>query len=221
MLYIAASAVGYLSIIYIPGALIVTGNAAATASNIAAHESLFRWGIGSYLFGGILFLFVTIALYQLLEQVDRGLAVLMVILGGVISTTIFVVNTMTFAGALMFVRGADSLSVIDKPQREAFATVFLDLHHYLDLANSTLWGIWLIPFGLLVYKSRFLPRLLGVWLMIGCFAYLAFSVSGFLFPGAEEKVFAFGAPFRMGELATMLWLAVMGAKEQPLEIARA
>src|SRR6478672_11949969 len=89
LLYIVASAIGYLRLIYIPDALIVKGNAAATASNIAAHETLFRWGIVSYLLASALFLFVTLALYELLEGVDRGLAILMVILGGLMVTPLF------------------------------------------------------------------------------------------------------------------------------------
>lgn len=216
LLYISASAVGYLRLIYIPDALIVTGNAAATAHNISAHETLFRWGIVSYLLASVLFLFVTLALYRLLEEVDRRLAVLMVILGGAMVTPLFFVNAVTDVGALLFARSADFLSVFDKPQRDAFVVLFLDLHHHLDLADAIFWGVWLIPFGLLVYRSRFLPRILGVWLMLGCFAYLAFSLAGFLFPEYEDRVFTYGAPLRMGELATMFWLLIMGAKEQRL-----
>ena len=215
-LYILASLVGFLRLIYIPNNLIVSGNAAATAGNIAAHETLFRWGIVSYLIAAVLFLFVTFALYRLLEPVDRRLAILMVILGGLIPTTIFVVNSVTDVAVLLFVQGADFLSAFDKPQRDASAMLFLNLHHQLDLANAIFWGIWLIPFGLLVYKSRFLPRFLGVWLMIGCFGWLVFSITGFLAPGQEEKIFTYGQPFILGEVATMLWLVIMGAKEQPL-----
>ena len=216
LLYILASAVGYVRLIYIDSALIVSGNAAATANNIAAHETLFRWGIVSYLLASVLFLFVTFALYRLLEGVDRGLAIVMVILGGLMVTPLFFVNAVTDVGALLFARGADFLSVFDKPQHDAFVVLFLNLHHHLDLADSIFWGLLLIPFGLLVYRSRLLPRILGVWLMVGCFAYLALSIAGFLFPAYEEKVFAVGTPFRMGELATMLWLVIMGAKEQRL-----
>jgi hypothetical protein len=214
ILYILASAVGYLRLIYISDALIVNGNAAATANNIATHETLFRWGVVSYLLASVLFLFVTFALYRLLEGVDRGLAILMVILGGFMVTPLFFVNAVTDVGALQFARGADFLSAFDKPQHDAFTVLFLNLHHHLDLADAIFWGIWLIPFGLLVYKSRFLPRLLGVWLMAGCFAYLALSFAGFLFPAYEEKVFAIGTPFRIAELATMLWLVIMGANEK-------
>jgi hypothetical protein len=102
--------------------------------------------------------------------------------------------------------------VFDEPQRDAFAVLFLNLHHHLDLADAIFWGIWLIPFGLLVYRSRFLPRVLGVWLIVGCLGYLGFSFAGFLFPKYEDMAFTYGTPFRMGELATMFWLVIMGAE---------
>jgi hypothetical protein len=211
--YILGSLLGYLRLIYISNALIVDGNAAATASNIAAHETLFRWGIVTYLLSSVVFVFVTLTLYRLLERVDRNLAVLMVILGSLLVTPLFFVNSMTDAGALLFATNADFLSVFDKAQHAAFAVLFLKLHHYLDLANAIFWGIWLIPFGLLVYRSRFIPRLLGVWLMLGCIGYLGFSFAGFLFPKYEDVAFVWGTPFRVSELGFMVWVLVMGAKE--------
>lgn len=218
-LYILASGVGVVRLMYIPSALFVSGNAAATANNIVGHESLFRLGIVSQLVASVLWLFVPLALYRLLKEVDQALAVLMVILGSLMQVPIFCINSANDVAALLFARGADFISVFDKPQRDAFARLFLNLHHQLDLANMMFAGLWLFPFGLLVYKSRFLPRLLGVWLMIACFAWLAFSFSGFLLPGSEDKVFADIQPFVLGELATMLWLVIMGAKEPRLAAA--
>jgi hypothetical protein len=214
LLYIVASVVGVVRLLYIPNALFVDGNAAATANNIVAHESLFRLGIVSQLLASVLWLFVPLALYRLLKGVDQTLAVLMVILGSLMQVPIFFVNVANDVAALLFARGADFLSVFDKPQRDAFARLFLNLYHQLDLANMMFAGLWLFPFGLLVYKSRFLPRFLGVWLMIACFAWLAFSFAGFLLPGSEDKLFARIQPFVLGEVATMLWLVVMGTKEK-------
>jgi hypothetical protein len=199
-------------LIYIPRILIVHGNATATANNIAAHESLFRWSIVSYLLAYVLWIFVVLALYRLLKEVNQALAVVMVILGALMPVPIAFVNTMTDAAALLLVRGADFLSVFDKPQREALALLFLNLHHQLDLAYLIFAGLWLLSFGLLVYRSRFLPRFLGVWLIMGCFAWLAVSFTGFLLPGHEDKVFTIGQPFGFGEVAIMLWLAIRGAK---------
>ena len=203
-------------LIYIPSVLVVHGNAAATANNLATHESLFRWGIVAYLVGGTLWLFVPLALYRLLNEVDHTLAVLMVILGGLMQVPLYLVNTANDVAALLFACGADFLAVFNKPQRDAFAALFLNLHHQVDLAGMMFAGLWLLPFGLLVYKSRFLPRLLGVWLMLACFPYLALSVSGFLRPGTENKVFTYGQPLMLGELAIMLWLVIMGAQERKL-----
>jgi hypothetical protein len=116
----------------------------------------------------------------------------------------------------MLVRDGDFLSVFEKTQRDALAMLFLRLHHGGVVANEVFWGLWLLPFGLLVYRSRFLPRILGVWLIINCFAYLAVSFTGVLFPQYEQMVSNSAFPAMLGEVATMLWLLIMGAKAQPL-----
>jgi hypothetical protein len=158
LLYLVGSLFGIVRLIYVPNTLFMYGNATATAKNIAEHELLFRFGIVSYLVCAALWIFVTVALYRLFKGVNQGLAVLMVILGSLMVTPIFFVNTVNDAAALLLVRGGGYLSVFDKPQREALARLFLDLHHQLDLANEIFWGLWLIPYGLLVYKSRFHSR---------------------------------------------------------------
>jgi hypothetical protein len=89
------------------------------------------------------------------------------------------------------------------------------------VANEIFWGLWLFPFGLLVYKSGFIPRFLGVWLMINCFAYLAVSFTGLLFPRYEATVFNSAFPAMLGELAIMLWLLIKGVKVRPLAAAAA
>ncbi len=204
-----------LRLIYIPSHLIVSGNAAATANNIAAHETLFRFGIVADLFTGVMAIFLTLALYRLFKEVNQGLAVVMVILGALMVTPIYFVNTLNDAAALLLVRGADFLSVFDKSQLDALAYLFLRLHHHGVVANQIFWGLWLFPFGLLVYKSRFLPRILGVWLIINGFAYVVISFTGLLAPRYEAMVFNSAFPALLGELATMLWLLIRGAKVPP------
>ena len=213
LLYVAASAVGVVRLMYVPKALVVSGNAAVTAANIAAHESLFRIGIVCNLVGAVLWLFVPLALYRLLKGVDQTLAALMVLLGAVMQVPLFFVNTATDMAALLFARGGDLVAAFDQPQRASFVQLFLELHHSIELANAIFWGLWLIPFGMLVYRSRFLPRFLGVWLIAACFGWLAFSVTGLLFPAYEDKAFTYGQPLMIGEVIMMLWLLVMGARE--------
>jgi hypothetical protein len=203
-----------LRLIYIPDHIIVSGNAAATAKNVAAHETLFRLGILSDLLTGTMVIFLTLALYRLFKEVDRDLARLVVILGALMVTPIYFVNTINDAAALLLVRGADFLAVFDKPQREALAMLFLRLHNHGVAVNEVFWGLWLFPFGMLVYKSRFLPRILGVWLVLNCFVYLAHRVTYILWPQYAATVWNTLFPLTLGELAIMLWLIIIGAKER-------
>ena len=208
-------------LIYVPSTLFVSGNATATAANIAAHELLFSLGIVTDLCCGVILVFLSLALYRLLKGVNQNLAVLMVILGGLIPATIDFLNVVNDAAALMLVRGADFLSVFDKPQRDALAMLFLRLHQQEITAAEILWGLWLFPLGGLVYRSRFLPRFLGVWLIINGFAYLAMSFTGLLLPRYEATVSNFAFPALLGEMALMLWLVIRGARPQPLDAAAA
>jgi Domain of unknown function (DUF4386) len=200
-------------LIYIPTKLFVRGNATVTANNIGAHELLFRLGIVSDLLCGIILIFLILALYRLLNGVDRNLAVLMVILGGVLPATIDFVNVLNDAAALILVRGADFLSVFEKPQRDALAMLFLRAHHQEVLAAEILWGLWLFPLAILVYRSPFL----GVWLIINGFAYLTISLTGLLVPQYEDVVSSYAFPALLGEMAIMLWLLIKGAKSQPVD----
>jgi hypothetical protein len=93
--------------------------------------------------------------------------------------------------------------------------LFLRLHDHEITGAEILWGLWLLPLALLVLRSRFLPRFLGVWLVINGFAYMIISFTGLLLPQYKEKVFAISSPALLGELAIMLWLVIRGARPIP------
>lgn len=220
-LYLLLTIAAPLRLMYIPSTLFVRGDATATAGNIAAHESLFRLGIVSELFSGVVLIFLVLALYRLFREVDRTQAVLMVILGGLLPATIDFVGVVSDAAALMLVRGADFLAVFDKPQRDALAMLFLRLHHQQVIAAETLWGLWLFPLALLVLRSGFLPRVLGVWLIVNGCAYLASSLTGLLWPEYLELVSNVTFPALLGEVALMLWLLIMGARTRVAKVQAA
>ncbi len=213
-LYLLLIVMAPLRLIYIPSTLFVRGNATATAHNITAHELLFRLGIVSDLLSGTILIFLVLALYRLLKGVDQNLAVLMVIVGGVMPATIDFFNVLNDAAALLLVRGSDFLAVFEKPQRDALAMLFLRLHHQEIVAAEILWGLWLFPLAILVYRSHFLPRFLGIWLTINGFAYLSISFTGLLLPQYEDRVANIGFPALLGEMAIMLWLLIKGADPQ-------
>jgi hypothetical protein len=97
--------------------------------------------------------------------------------------------------------------------------LFLKLRDYQNTAAEIFWGVWLLPLAVLVYRSRFLPRFLGLWLASSGFACIALSLAGVLCLQYQAKVFTISQPAFFGEMAFMLWLVINGAK--PPAIARA
>jgi len=210
-IYLSMVVTGPFSLIYVPNKLIVRGNAAATADNILAHETMFRLSILADLVGQVIFICLAIALYRLLGGVNKIWAALMVAFV-LVSAAVGFVNTLNDIAALLLFRGADFLTIFDKPQRDALGMLFVRLHSQGILIDEMFWGLWLFPFGLLVYRSGFLPRFIGVWLMINCFGYVVLSVTALFFPAYYETAFKMAQPVLFGELAIMLWLLIKGAK---------
>ena len=199
------------SLIYVPSKLIVRDNAAATAENVLAHETMFRLSILGDLVGQVIFICLAIALYRLLSGVNKIWAALMVAFV-LVSAAVGFVNTLNDIAALILFRGADFLAVFDKPQRDALGMLFIRLHTQGIFIDEMFWGLWLFPFGLLVFRSGFLPRFIGVWLMINCFGYVILSVIALFFPAYYGAAFNWSQPVLFGELAIMLWLLIKGAK---------
>lgn len=213
LLYLLASIPGVFCLIYIPSHFIVSGDAAATASKITASEFVFRLGILSELAGFTGFIFVARALYVLLAGVSKAHASLMVTLI-LVSIPISLLNVLNETAALRLIRGGDFLAVFAQPQREALAMLFLKLHFDGIIVAQVFWGLWLIPFGILVFRSGFLPQILGVLLIIACFGYFANTVVALgLLPNVVSRVVG---QLTVCELPIIFWLLIVGAKDQPL-----
>src|SRR6266704_6061583 len=219
-IYLSMVITGPFSLIYIPSKLIVRGDATATAQNVLAHETMFRLAILADLVGQVIFICLAIALYRLLSNVNKTWAALMVAFV-LVSAAVGFLDTLNNIAALTLFRGADFLAVFDKPQRDALAYLFVRLHSQGISIDEIFWGLWLFPFGLLVFRSGFLPRWIGVWLMINCFGYVFLSVIGFFFPAYNDKAFLYLQPVLFGELAIMLYLLIRGAnvKALPAEVS--
>jgi Domain of unknown function (DUF4386) len=215
LLYIIFSIPAFFAMVYVPSKLIVHGNATVTASNILASEAVFRLGIAGQLLSQAGWVFVALALYHLLRGVNRWYASLYVILA-VVAIPIAFLNELNSIAALVLMRGANFLSLFEKPQRDALAMLFLNLHSDGIVVAELFWGLGLLPLALLVYRSRFLPRFLGVWLTIDGFAYMVLSFSGVLVPQYYNQAFTYLQPAFFGEVALMLWLLTKGAKPPDL-----
>ena len=202
-LYLAMAGFGFFGILYVPSVL-VRGDAATTAHNIMTSEWLFRSGTVSHLIGQIIFIFLVLTLYRLLKPVNKNHAVLMVVLA-LLGIPIAFLNEVNHLAALRLLSSADDGAFTSK-QLQAQAMLFLDMRRSGILVTQVFWGLWLVPLGLLVFRSGFLPKLLGILLVIGGVGYLIDSATQLLFPGsATITQFTF-----VGELLLLFWLLIKG-----------
>jgi len=214
MLYLPIALIAPIGLMYVPGRLIVTGDAAATADRLRASEWVLRLGIASELSHQIIGIFLVLALYRLFKPVDEYQARLLVILGLLLSLPIVFVNVLNEIAALILAGSAKYLAVFDRPQRDALAYLFLRLHGQGIQVAAIFWGLWLVPFGILVIRSRFIPRTLGVLLIVAGGAYLAASFTSLVLPGYASTVIPLAQILEVGELPIIVWLLIWGAKPQ-------
>lgn len=212
-LYLLMALIAPIGLIYVPGKLIVMGDAAATADKIRASGSLLRIGIGSELFHQIVFIFLILALFRLFKAVNERHATVMVILA-ITSVPIVILSSLNEIAALILVSGADFLSAFDKRQLDGLAYFFLRWHGEGINVASIFWGLWLFPFAMLVIRSGFIPRVLGVLMMIAGAGYLVDSTTAILLPQYEHQVGNVAMILAFGELPIIFWLLIWGAKAQ-------
>lgn len=209
-LYLLVIPLGIFAL-YVSSTLIVPGDAVRTANHIIASEMLFRLSIVSTLISPILLTVMVVLLYRLLKPVNQTMARLMVmfLLAGV---SITMLNTLTEFAALHLLSGADYLTVFTTEQLQALARLFLRLNSSGGNIAFIFWGLWLLPLGYLVFKSGFLPRILGVLLMIACFGYLIDSFAAFLGIGVSVGLYT-----ALGEALFPLWLLLKGVNGEQWE----
>lgn len=213
-LYLIVAITGGFSMMYVPG-LIVSGDAAATVKNILANESLFRLGLVSALVCQVTFVFLVLELFALLKGVNRKLALMMTALV-IASVPIACLNVLNQFAVLLLLSGADYLSRFTADQVNSAVMFFLDLNVHGIFIAEIFWGLWLLPFGWLVIRSGFIPRILGVLLLLGgCGYVINFHVHA-LFPAFQQTVSAITAlPLAISELSIVFWLLIKGVKESP------
>jgi len=194
--------------------LIVFGDATTTAKNVLASEGLFRLGFVSDVLAGVLFLLAAWALYVLLQSVDKNVALLFLLLnlGGV---AVQCLNMLNLFSAVLLLSGADYLKVFQADQLQALAMLFLNLYKNGFMIAQFFYAAWLFPLGYLVFKSGYLPKLLGILLMIECFGWMLYPFQFFLFPSYTAVTYLSFAIGFIGEFSLALWLLIKGAKEQP------
>ncbi len=218
-IYLVVVIFGLFSLMYIPNTLIVWGDAGATASKIMQSELLFRFGIVSGFICMFAFILLPLVLYKLLKETNNTYALLMVIFA-LLSAPISFLNLSNQFSMLQLISGADYLQVFEVEQLYALMMLSLDSYFIGDLIAQIFWGAWLLPFGILVYKSGFLPRILGVFLMIACFCYLIDSIGPTLFADYWKTIIAKNIlmPAGVAEIGICLWLLIRGIDQTKIDI---
>ena len=193
--------------------LIVFGDAATTAKNIMASEWQFRVGIVGDLVSAVFFLLAAWALYALLKTVNKDLALLFLLLnlGG---SAVYSINLLNQFAAVLLLSGTNYLKVFQVDQLQSLAMFFLNLHHNGYWIAQIFFGAWLFPLGYLVYKSGFLPKVLGIVMMIHFVGWTMTSLQFFLFPSFTAITYVTYPLGFISEFGLTLWLLIMGAREQ-------
>lgn len=198
---------GIFSLLYVPGQLIDWNDPGQTVSNLQDSTSLFQWGITVRILSNIFFLFLPLILYKLLRHVDKNAATVMFILT-LVSVAISFSNMTNHFGVLSLLSEPDYLSHLSSIELQTEIMSLLGQYDNGILVSHIFWGLWLFPFGYLVYNSGFLPRFLGIALMLGCFGYLIDFAGYSFFKGYGESILSevVGIPSAVGEIGICLWM---------------
>lgn len=188
---------------------LVSSDATTTVNNILSFEMLFRISIAADLIGSTVYVFLVLFLYRLLKQVNKNIAGLMVVivLAGI---PVAMLNQLNQFAPILLLSGAGYLKGFSADQLKALALFFLDLGKYGVYIADIFWGLWLFPFGYLVFKSGFMPRIIGVLLMMGCFGFLIEFLVLFLFPTYQVITYPGLAVATTAELSAISWLLIRG-----------
>ena len=211
VLYFILIISGIINLIYIPSQLIDWNDASVTLQNIQKSELLFRYGIASGIITFLTFTILPLILYKLLCEVNKNYASLMVILS-LVSVPISFINILNKFSILTLISKTNYLQGMSSNELQSQVMLYLDYYNNGLQISQIFWGLWLFPFGYLVYKSSFLPKILGVFLMMGCFGYLIEFFAHFLMPTYNHSIVQtiVGIPSPIGEIGICLWLLIMG-----------
>jgi len=213
LIYFFILITGIFGIMYVPMQLIDSGNLPLTMRTILRHEFLFRAGIMSNLICQTLFIFLVLQLYKLFEQVSKHLVRTMfalVIVG--VPIAFFVIFNQLFALLLL---KADFMKTFPPQQLQSLVMAFLKMYNYGNVVIGIFWGLWLIPFGQLVYKSGFIPKVFGILLIIGGFAYVIDAFTFVLFSVYHYSITGtvVGLTSSVAEIAIIFWLLIKGVRK--------
>lgn len=219
LLYLIFAILGVIGEFVLPRAL-VPGDAAATAANVMDNELIYRLGVLNGLLTLVLFIYLAECLYNLFKSTDHRSLIRMVLLVSV-GIAVAIANVVTSGAPLILLGGADYFTSFSKSQLDALVMTFVRLHGFGGTVAMAFWGLWLFPFGMLVIRSGFIPRIYGYLLIVAGVAYAVTSVAFILLPDYRQLVSNIMMPLYFGELPIIFWLLIKGVRDPaPAEAVR-
>lgn len=207
--YLITIITGVYAEVFVRGALVVRGDAVATATNILAHEPFYRSGLASDLIMLASYIVVTLLFYDLFKPVARSLSLLAAFFS-LMGIAVLAVNSITHLAPLVFLGSAGYLGAFQTNQLQALAFMSLRMHALGYTISGVFFGIYMLLLGYLIFRSGFLPRIVGVLMAIGGLGNLADSFATFLLPTLAARLPDLGMLGGVAELALSLWLMTMG-----------
>ncbi len=209
--YLAMAITGPIGILIVPSTLIAAGDAAATAANIAASPGLWRLGIFAYLASQLVFIPIVLSFRSLFASVDRAQARLMTAIV-IAAVPLAILNLLGFAAPLAILDGG-YMAVFTQAQREAAVMLSIDIMRQGEILVGFFWGLWLLPLGILVWKSGWFPKVFAIFLFLGCASYIVDCTIALVLPSARAAIApAIGVAGFIGEVPFLLWLLIRGAR---------
>jgi hypothetical protein len=217
LLFLLWIVTGFYEMFFVSPKILIKGDVAGSAQNILTHELLFRTSIFSGLITSTIWILLALVFYRLFKSVNERQARLLVAFV-VVQVPIAFIKSAFSVTTLKILKG-EVLTTFDLNQRQDLAILFLKINDYGVLALELFWGLWLFPLAILVYNSNFLPRFLGLWLIINGIVYVLLSFVSLVTPQYTDMVFTVGMPAMFGELVFMLWLLIKGVNVKKAEVA--
>ena len=217
VLYVVSAVIAPFSLIYVPSKTIVSGNAAATAEKMLANEMLFRTSIAVGIISLLLFLLVALVQYKLFEEVNKNLAGIMAILVIVQVPIAFVIDTFSITSLMIF--KGQALQEMPLDQRQIIAMLLLKMSSNGTFLLMVFWGLWLVPFGQLVIRSGFIPKIIGIYLIANGITYVVTSYCFILFPDYKPLIDKYSFPLLLGEPVIMLWFLIKGVRFRKVTVS--
>jgi hypothetical protein len=207
---------GVFTELFVRGALVVPDNARATATNILAHESLYRLGLAAALVMLMCYIAVTHLFYDLFKPAGRRLSLLAAFIS-LVGIAVLAANSLNHLSPLVFLGGAPYLRAFETNQLQALVLVALRMHTRGYLISGVFFGVYMILLVYLIFSSGFLPRILGFLMAAGGFCFLTNSFVVFLSPGLAARLPDIGMLGGIAKLALSLWLMAMGVNVRKWE----